>query len=66
MHIIETARANKYMLLNIVRVGTPLPTLQLREWVNRVIGTLILPLLILPVPPNDVLENIQYAIKQLK
>ena len=66
MCVIETAKANKYMSSDIAKVGTLLPTSWLREWVNRVIDTLILPLPTLPVPPDGVLKNIQYVIKQLE
>ena len=64
--MIETAKANEYMSSNIVRVGTPLSTLQLGEWVNKVISILILSSPTLFVPPNGALEDIQCAVKQLK
>jgi len=66
LYVIETARANKHTLLDIARVSTPPLTSQLEEWVNRVIGILVLLLLTVPVPPNGVPEGIQRAIKQLK
>ena len=56
--MVETARVNKYILLDIVRVSILLLILKLREWVNRVIGTPVLPLLTLLVPLNGILENI--------
>ena len=52
------ARVNKYTLLDIVRVSTLLLILWLGEWVNRVIGILVLLLLTLPVRPNSILEDI--------
>ena len=58
MCVIKTAGVNERILLDIVRVSTLLPTLWLEEWVNRVINTLILLLLNLPVLPDGVLNNI--------
>ena len=66
MCIIKTAGVNKHTSLDIVRVGTLPPTLWVEEWVNRVISTLILLLLNLPVLPNGVLDGIQYAIRQFE
>ena len=58
MCVIKTAGVNERILLDIVRVSTLLPTLWLEEWVNRVINTLVLLLLNLPVPPNSILDGI--------
>ena len=63
MRVIKTARANEYTLSDIARVGTPPLILWLGEWVNKVIGTPILLLPTLPVPPDGVLENIQCAMR---
>ena len=41
-----------------MRVNTLLLTSQLKEWVNRVINTLVLLLLNLSVLPNGVLDGI--------
>ena len=52
------ARANEYILSDIIRVGTLPPTSWLRKWVNKVIGMPVLPLPTLPVPPDGILEDI--------
>ena len=54
MYIIKTARANKRTLLEVVRVGILLLTLQLEEWVNGVISILVSLLLTLPILPNTI------------
>ena len=46
MRVIKTAGVNKYTLL------------ELGEWVNRAIDTLVSLLLTLPILPNSVLEGI--------
>jgi len=58
LRVIKTARANKRTSLDIARVGILPSTSRLEEWVNGVIGTPVLPLLTVPVPPDSVLEGI--------
>ena len=58
LRAIKTARANKRTSSDIARVGTLPLTLQLEEWVNRVISTPVSLLLTLPILPDGVPEGI--------